>query len=98
MKDPDVQLYFSVASIWEMAIKCALEKLEVPDNLLDTLTLEDFLELPISSTHALAAGALPPHHRDPFDRMLVAQAQSEGLTLVTNDAQIEAYDVPVLWS
>jgi PIN domain nuclease of toxin-antitoxin system len=48
-------------------------------------------------THGLLAGALPPHHRDPFDRMLVAQAQSEGLTLVTNDERIAAYDVPVLW-
>jgi len=97
MERPDIQLYFSAVSIWELAIKQALEKLRVPGRLLDTLIAENFLELSISSAHALAAGGLPTHHRDPFDRMLVAQAQSEGLTLVTQDARIRLYDVPVLW-
>jgi PIN domain nuclease of toxin-antitoxin system len=56
-----------------------------------------FLELPVLSRHAIRAGALPAHPRDPFDRMIVAQAQTEGLTVVTGDVRIAAYDVPVLW-
>ncbi len=95
--DPDHLLLFSAASIWEMAIKQAAGKLRMPPNLLDTLGDRGFAELAMSSHQGLIAGALPPHHRDPFDRMLVAQAQSEKLTLVTDDARIGAYDVPVLW-
>jgi PIN domain nuclease of toxin-antitoxin system len=95
--DPDSTLFFSAASIWEMAIKRAAGKLDVPEDLLDTMAERGFIELPVLSHHGLLAGALPPHHRDPFDRMLVAQAQSEGLTVVTNDERIAAYDVPVLW-
>lgn len=94
---PDARLFFSAASVWELAIKRAQRKLEIPDTLLGVLAEEGFTELHVSSAHALIASALPPHHRDPFDRMLVAQAQSENLTLVTNDARIAAYDVPVLW-
>lgn len=90
-------LFFSVASVWELAIKQALGKLELPDSLLGTLRAEGFSELEISSDHALRAGALPRHHGDPFDRMLVAQAQSEGLTLVSGDERMAPYGVPVLW-
>jgi PIN domain nuclease of toxin-antitoxin system len=92
-----VPAYVSAASIWEIAIKRASGKLKAPNDLLDRVKEARFMELGITFTHALLAGALPPHHRDPFDRMLVAQAQSEGLTLVTNDPRIAAYDVPVLW-
>lgn len=95
--DPDHVLLFSAASIWEMAIKQATGKLRMPPNVVDTLKQRGFSELQMSSTHGLIAGALPAHHGDPFDRMLVAQAQSERLTLVTNDARIAAYDVPLLW-
>lgn len=95
--NPDASLYFSAASIWEIAIKRAQGNLDVPEDLLDTMEQRGFVELPVSARHGLIAGALPPHHRDPFDRMLVAQAQSEGFTLVTNDERIAAYDVPVLW-
>jgi PIN domain nuclease of toxin-antitoxin system len=97
MRRPDVPLFFSTASIWELAVKQAQQKLDFPETLLDILIEEDFTELSISSTHALLAGALPPHHGDPFDRMIVAQAQSEGLTVVTRDERIGMYDVPVLW-
>jgi PIN domain nuclease of toxin-antitoxin system len=97
MEDPDTALFFSAASIWEMAIKRAKDKLDIPDNLLGTMEQRGFVELPVSARQGLIAGALPPHHRDPFDRMLVAQAQSEGLTLVTHDERIRLYDVPVLW-
>lgn len=90
-------LFFSAVSIWEIAIKRAQGKLDVPGDLLDTMGQRGFIELPVLSRHAIIAGALPPHHRDPFDRMIVAQAQSEGFTVVTRDARIAAYDVPVLW-
>ncbi|HTD09277.1 MAG TPA: type II toxin-antitoxin system VapC family toxin [Solirubrobacteraceae bacterium] len=92
-----VPAYVSAASVWEIAIKRASGKLEAPDDLLEQIVIADFGELGITFKHAMLAGALPPHHRDPFDRMLVAQAQSERLILVTNDARIAAYDVPVLW-
>jgi len=95
--DPAVAVFFSSASIWEIAIKHASGKLHMPANLLDTMAERGFLELPVRSTNGLRAGALPPHHADPFDRMLVAQAQSESLTLVTSDTRIAAYDVSVLW-
>ncbi len=92
-----VPAYFSAASIWEIAIKRATGKLRAPDDLLEQVAAARFLELGITSAHGIRAGALPPHHGDPFDRMLIAQAQSEGLTLVSNDARIAAYDVPILW-
>jgi PIN domain nuclease of toxin-antitoxin system len=94
---PEVPLFFSAASIWEIAIKQALGKLDVPENLLDTMEQRGFVELPVYARHAIAAGALPAYHGDPFDRMIVAQAQREGLTVVTRDTRIAAYDVPVLW-
>jgi PIN domain nuclease of toxin-antitoxin system len=92
-----VPAYVSAASVWEMAIKRASGKLEAPDDLLEQIVVAKFGELGISFKHAMLAGALPPHHGDPFDRMLVAQAQSENMTLVTSNARITAYDVPVLW-
>jgi len=97
MEQPGAALFFSAASVWELAIKQAQRKLDLPGTLLATLTEEGFNELPISSAHGLRASALPPHHRDPFDRMIVAQAQCEGLTVVTRDERIAAYGVPVLW-
>ena len=90
-------MFFSAVSIWEIAIKRAQGKLDVPRDLLDTMEQRGFIELAVLSRHALIAGALPAHHGDPFDRMIVAQAQSEGFTVVTRDARIAAYDVPVLW-
>ncbi len=95
--DQDAPLFFSAASIWEMSIKSAKGKLAIPDSLLETMEQRGFTEIPVSSRHAILAAALPPHHADPFDRMLVAQAQSEGLTVVTRDKRFAAYGVPVLW-
>lgn len=92
------QVFVSVASAWEMSIKSALGKLRIPANLEATLAATGVQLLSITLAHALAAGALPPHHRDPFDRMLVAQAQMGGLTLVTHDARMRPYSVPVLWA
>jgi PIN domain nuclease of toxin-antitoxin system len=92
-----VPAYVSSVSIWEIAIKRASGKLRIPEDFLEKIEAAQFAELGITFTHAIRAGALPSHHGDPFDRMLVAQAQSEGLTVLTNDARIAAYDVPVLW-
>jgi PIN domain nuclease of toxin-antitoxin system len=86
----------SAASAWELAIKSAAGKLSAPEDLPEQLERHRFVPLPITIAHALAAGSLPPHHDDPFDRMLVAQAQLEGLTVVTRDPRIGAYDVPTL--
>lgn len=92
--EPDV--FLSAATVWEIAIKQAIGKLKEPADLPEQIRDSGFRELPITSQHALAAGRLPLIHRDPFDRMLVAQAQSEDLTLVTRDPEIRRYDVALL--
>lgn len=86
----------SVVTPWELGIKVALGKLDMPDDLLDQVRSNGFDLLPISDTHAVAAAALPLLHRDPFDRMLIAQATIERLTLVTADAVFGAYDVATM--
>lgn len=96
ISDPGTLVAVSAASAWEIAIKRALGKLDFEGSF-DALVREGGFEpLAITVSHAERAGALPPHHRDPFDRMLVAQAQSEQLTLVTRDAAFDPYDVAVL--
>ena len=92
--EPDVSL--SAATVWEIAIKQAVGKLKGPADLPKQVRDSGFRELSITSQHALAAGRLPLIHRDPFDRMLVAQAQCEDLTLVTRDPEIRKYDVGLL--
>ncbi len=82
--------------MWEIAIKQQLGKLGQPADLAERVRGAGFRELAISSEHASTAGRLPTIHKDPFDRMLVAQAQVEGLTLVTRDPAIQKYDVAVL--
>ena len=81
----------SAATAWEMAVKKAAGKLQTPDNLEWVLERNRFEMLPITIRHAIAAGGLPPHHADPFDRMLVAQAEIEGMTLLTHDKRLAAY-------
>lgn len=83
----------SVASVWEIAIKQRFGKLRAAENVLDRLAEVGLRILPIAFDHAVAAANLPLHHRDPFDRLLVAQARAERLTLMTNDPRIAAYDV-----
>jgi PIN domain nuclease of toxin-antitoxin system len=92
------EVRFSAASAWELAIKRGLGKLVVPGDLrlAQELERDGFMELPISVTHAEAVHALPKLHGDPFDRMLVAQAQLEGLAIVTADDAIARYDVAVI--
>jgi PIN domain nuclease of toxin-antitoxin system len=93
---PSSDVLVSAASIWEIAIKQALGRLAAPTDLADRLVGEAFTELPISWSHATRAGGLPPHHDDPFDRILIAQAQTERLVLGTADAAIADYDVILL--
>jgi PIN domain nuclease of toxin-antitoxin system len=97
ISDPRHDVAVSVASIWEAAIKRALGKLQFETPiLLDTLSRGGTRVVSITAEHALAAGDLPRHHEDPFDRMLVAQALTEGLTLVTRDARLRAYQVAII--
>jgi PIN domain nuclease of toxin-antitoxin system len=101
LQDPAEELLFSAAAAWEIAIKFALGKLRLPAPpaafVARALSEDRLATLPISHDHALRAGELPPHHRDPFDRLLIAQAQLESLTVLTADRQFARYDVAVLW-
>lgn len=90
------EVFVSAASAWEIAIKRSLGKLEAPADLEAGVNRQGFTALHVTFLHAQVAGALPRHHADPFDRMLIAQAQSEGLTLVTRDARIGLYAVETL--
>ena len=90
------ELYVSAASVWEIGIKRALGKLDVPGDLFDIAVDAGCRPLPISWTHAQAAAALPLHHTDPFDRMLIAQARCENLRLASSDAKLAAYDVDLV--
>ena len=95
--DANSVVYISAISIWEILIKSNLGKIKMPTRgLEEQIRNNGFSALPISVSHALAAGALPMHHRDPFDRMLIAQAQVERLTLITSDTRIKQYKVSVL--
>lgn len=89
-------VFVSPVSLWEIDIKRRLGKLEAPTEFSDILIQMNFMELPVSIDHAEALAQLPDHHKDPFDRMLIAQAVSEGLTLVTRDQTIPKYDVHIL--
>jgi PIN domain nuclease of toxin-antitoxin system len=91
-------VFVSVASAWEAAIKASLGRLELPDTVEAGALASGFEKLLISFSHAEQAASLPHHHRDPFDRMLVAQAKAEGLTLVTHDRLLAPYDVEILWA
>ncbi|MSR19821.1 MAG: type II toxin-antitoxin system VapC family toxin [Gemmatimonadetes bacterium] len=90
-------VFVSAASAWEIAIKLALKKLRIPGPLDAAVEDSHFDQLPISFAHASAVTGLAPHHGDPFDRMLIAQALVEELTVVTHDRRFEAYGVPVIW-
>ncbi|WP_199636590.1 type II toxin-antitoxin system VapC family toxin [Serratia sp. PAMC26656] len=93
--DPNNLVYVSTASVWEISIKQALGKLPVPEDIFDIIEAEDFLSLPIVAFHSQQAGQLPQHHGDPFDRMLIAQSQAEGLTLITADGVFPQYGIRV---
>ena len=102
LRDPETALFFSAASAWEIAIKVSAGKLKLPTPpatfVAERLPEDGFSALPVQIAHALRAGELPPHHRDPFDRILIAQAQLEGLTLLTADRRLARYDLALLWA
>ena len=90
---PENLIFYSAASIWEIRIKHALGKLELPDEFAEALGRQAFEPLAVTVDHAHAIRDLPPLHRDPFDRLLVAQARCERLTILTRDDVISRYDV-----
>ncbi|TCC41913.1 type II toxin-antitoxin system VapC family toxin [Kribbella speibonae] len=94
--DTEFEVYVSAATRWELSIKAAAGQIDLPEELGDVVEDSGLSELPIRTSHAELAGQLPAIHRDPFDRMLVAQALVERLTLVTRDRFIQKYDVPIL--
>ena len=96
LQDPENRVLFSVVSAWEISIKKSLGKLDAPSDLRQILKLNDVEELPLHLRHTEALAGLAPLHRDPFDRMLVAQALADGLTLVTRDDILKRYGVPIL--
>jgi PIN domain nuclease of toxin-antitoxin system len=95
------EVFISAATVWEIATKHRLGKLEVDDDLASSMQTaiakQNFLGLPVSLAHAQRAGALPGPHADPFDRMLIAQAMTEDLTLVSNERPFDLYGVKRLW-
>ena len=98
MSAPENELFFSVASLWEIVIKCGLGRadFQVDPRLLRRGLLDNgYHELPILSEHVVTIGVLPPLHKDPFDRLLIAQAMVEGITLLTSDARAAEYPGPV---
>ncbi len=102
LSDPETSMFLSAASAWEIAIKHRLGKLPLPEPaeryVPDRLARSGTLALPITHAHALGVTSLPLHHGDPFDRLLVAQAQLESLELLTADEAFAPYDVPIRWA
>ncbi|MXV76001.1 type II toxin-antitoxin system VapC family toxin [Candidatus Poribacteria bacterium] len=96
IKEPDNKIIVSVVSAWEIAIKKALGKLESPENLKEVIIDSGFELIPIDYEHTWHVKDLPLHHKDPFDRLLVAQATVENLMLVTCDPKLKPYNVPIL--
>ncbi|HET6998793.1 MAG TPA: type II toxin-antitoxin system VapC family toxin [Solirubrobacterales bacterium] len=96
IKDESNQVFVSVLSAWEIEIKRAKGKLPMPTPVGEALEKQRFATIPVTLDHVLAVESLPRHHRDPFDRMLIAQAQLESMTLITSDRTIRKYPVAVL--
>ncbi|HWO16621.1 MAG TPA: type II toxin-antitoxin system VapC family toxin [Solirubrobacterales bacterium] len=97
IESDDAQVLVSTASLWEIAIKSALGKLDAPEDLPERVEQLGFEPLPVSAEHAWAVRGLPPNHGDPFDRLLAAQARVERLPVVTADPSFERYGVEVIW-
>ena len=94
--DPDNEVFVSAVSVWEISIKRSMGKLDVPMDFVERIRNADYIRLLVNFEHAELAGRLPMHHRDPFDRMLVAQAQVEELVLATRDRNMARYGVEVM--
>ncbi len=93
----DAKVTVSAVNVWEVAIKRRLSKLDAPADLLLQLERAGVDLLPITARHADRVGTLPMHHRDPFDRLLIAQADVDGLPLITADSEIDKYAIDILW-
>ena len=95
------EIFFSAASVWEIAIKAGKGRLTLPEEpgrfISSRMSLHRFLALPVQISHALRVYDLPPHHADPFDRLLVAQCQMESLPLITKDEEIQRYELETIW-
>jgi PIN domain nuclease of toxin-antitoxin system len=96
MRNGSNAIHLSSGAIWEMSIKQALGRLDVPHDLEQVLRQESIEVLPINASHALAVATLPSHHRDPFDRIQIAQAQLEDMTLISHDGEFGHYDVKLI--
>jgi PIN domain nuclease of toxin-antitoxin system len=96
IEDEANDVYVSVVSAWEMEVKAAKGKLGLPTHLQDALAAQSFTPLTVAMQHVYAVESLPHHLRDPFDRMIIAQAHLEGMTIVTADREIQNYPVAVL--
>jgi PIN domain nuclease of toxin-antitoxin system len=96
ISDASNLVFVSAAVVWEIRIKQTLGKLKIPADFRQVLERQPFEKLPITAEHAHAVGDLPSHHRDPFDRMLIAQAKVEGLTIVTHDRIFRQYRIPIV--
>jgi PIN domain nuclease of toxin-antitoxin system len=100
IREPSTQVLVSAGSLWEIAIKHRLGKLNAPNlvnNFQKELDEEGFVELPITAKHAIRAALLPTNHKDPFDRVLIAQAEIENVPIITRDAQFDGYGVRRIW-
>jgi PIN domain nuclease of toxin-antitoxin system len=97
IEDDGIERRLSAASVWEVAVKRRLGKLEAAADFHELLYRQGLRGLPVTDVHAARIADLPLHHRDPFDRMLVAQALAEGMSILSADARLRAYDAPVLW-
>jgi len=101
LEDPGNELLLSAASAYEIGVKAGRGRLGLPDTpasfVVTRMAVLDIHELPVTTSHALAASSLPPHHADPWDRMLVAQAQLEQVPILTRDRRIGRYDVETIW-
>lgn len=96
IEDKANDVFVSVISAWEIEIKAAKGRLELPSDLEDALAAQSFEPLAVAMRHARAVESLPRYHRDPFDRMIIAQAHLEGMTVITSDSEIRRYPVAVL--
>jgi PIN domain nuclease of toxin-antitoxin system len=101
ISDPESDIFLSAASGWEMAIKTQLGKLQLPDHfeqfIAEQLFRNNITSLPVMMSHALHVQSLPLHHRDPFDRLLIAQSQMEKMPIITTDSVFADYDVEIVW-
>jgi PIN domain nuclease of toxin-antitoxin system len=97
IREPDNNVLVSSASLWEIAIKRGLGKLQFLEDFEQVMAEERFDLLPIAYRHLRVLGSLPQHHRDPFDRLLIAQALAEGIAIVTNDRAFAAYGAGIIW-